>query len=109
MSDVTKGEREDSPHQFEFSVWRDKADRAIAVEFAELDALMELTVVELDERILDRSEFGRLWNPFTVSSAQSAGASKEEEEKTDDLSSISLSFNPNLHSGVPLRYARIRI
>ena len=98
------------PHQFEFSVWWDEADGAVTVEFTELDALVELTVVELNERILDRSEFRRLSDSITVSSTHTISSLYDNgAAETNDLSRMSLSFNPNLHSGVPLRYARMRI
>jgi hypothetical protein len=36
------------PHKLKLAIWRYKADSAVAVEFPELDTLMELAVVDLD-------------------------------------------------------------
>ncbi|RUP45571.1 hypothetical protein BC936DRAFT_148003 [Jimgerdemannia flammicorona] len=36
------------PHQLEFAIGRDKTDCTIAVKLAELDALVELAIVDLD-------------------------------------------------------------
>ena len=50
MSDIVSLQpgSENSLHELEFAVRRDKADRPIAIEFAQSHALMELTVVQLD-------------------------------------------------------------
>lgn len=65
---------------------------------------MKLTIIELNR--VDRL------GPIPAQYKRSAAAGlivKAKAYRTDDFSSTSLSFSPNLHSGVPERYARIRI
>lgn len=78
--DAAKGKKA-APHQLEFSVRWDKADGAIAVELAKLHALVELTVVKLNERIFDRSELRRLSRSITVYSISISHESNADRDK----------------------------
>jgi len=109
-------------HELEFAVGGYKADGPVAIKLAQLDTLMELAVVDLDR-------VGR--SPCSINNRK-----MNKEPQTDvrervfvpvcngclelarsfpylllegSLSKRILSFNPNLHSGVPERYARIMI
>jgi len=71
----------DAPHELEFAVGRDEADRAVDVELAELDALMELAVVQLDRLWIRAADARRLLRPASVSSARSAADARFVNDK----------------------------
>jgi hypothetical protein len=92
--------RRDGPHELEFTVGWNEGDCSITVELAELDALVELTVVQLYRARLDCTSGLAL---VAVGCDVRILVEWRRGEGTNDLSRTSLSFRPNLHSGVPLR------
>jgi hypothetical protein len=47
--------RDNSPHELEFAVRRNETDCSVRVELAQLDALVKLTIVELNLTVLEGS------------------------------------------------------
>lgn len=93
---ATRSCRPDGPHQLEFSVWRDKADRPVRVKLAQPDTLVKLAIIELDGVVCFRS-IGSAAKDSLVTVWRFCCW------RSHLFSSTSLSFKPNLHSGVPLK------
>ena len=91
------------PHELELAVWGDKADWSITIKLAQSHALVELTIVKLHCWV----RFGCLFTApsMTISDYICDGKLRCMYR----FWSTNLSLRPNLHSGVPLRYARMRI
>jgi len=104
------------PHELEFAIGGYKADGAVAVKFAQLDTLVELAIVNLD-RV---GCFSMLSSSVVLVSSVSSVIHLQHLSclmfgftpyllLLGSFSNKTLSFNPNLHSGVPERYALIMI
>ena len=90
--------KRNSPHELKLSIWRDEADGSVRVEFAKADTLVELTIVQLDCAF-------RSWRRVVAPIRQLRRI--RGRQRTHFFCRMSLSLRPNLHSGVPLRYALI--
>lgn len=97
------------PHKFEFAIGWYKANGSVAIEFTKLDALMKLAIVDFNSVGSTQRAKEAPWVGEFQEHVIGLPAYTYFDFVTASLSSSNLSFKPNLHSGVPDRYALIRI